>query len=177
MNIANKLTLFRVILVPIFVYFILSDIKNGQFIGTSIFIVAALTDFLDGYLARKYNLVTTFGKFIDPLADKILTMSAFILLVEMQVIGSWGVIIIIAREFIVTGFRVIAASNQVTIAASPYGKFKTVLQLVSIIWLLLSPVLPLNIGLVIYYFALFMTILSGIDYLYKNIEIMDLNNL
>lgn len=177
MNIANKLTLFRIILVPFFVAFTMSNLEYGKLIGGIIFIIAASTDFLDGYLARSRNLITTFGKFADPLADKILTMSAFILLVEMGVIPSWGVIIIIAREFIVTGFRVIAASNQVTIAASPYGKLKTIFQLISIIWLLFSRILPLNIGIFLYYIAVILTIISGIDYLYKNIEVMDLNDI
>lgn len=177
MNIANKLTLFRVILVPFFVFFLISNIKFGRQIGGIIFIIASCTDFLDGYLARKHNLVTTFGKFADPLADKILTISAFILLVEMQIIGAWGVIIIISRELIITGFRVIAASNQVTIAASPFGKLKTVLQLFSIIFFLFAPPIPILLGKIVYYLAILMTIISGIDYLYKNIGIMDLDNI
>lgn len=177
LNIANKLTVFRILLVPFFVFFLMQESSSMQLLGAIIFTVAATTDFLDGYLARSRNLVTTFGKFADPLADKILTMSAFVLLVEQGILPAWGVIVIISREFIVTGFRILAASNDITIAASPYGKAKTIAQLIALIWILFQNILPLSIGIVIFYISLALTVISGIDYLYKNREIMDLNNL
>ena len=132
MNIANKLTLFRVILVPVFMVFLLGGFKNGQYIATVIFIVASLTDMLDGHLARSRNLVTNFGKFMDPLADKILVSSALISFIELGKVPAWVVVVIIAREFIISGLRVLAASDGITIAASKLGKTKTITQLIAI---------------------------------------------
>ena len=133
MNLPNKLTMFRVILIPFFVLFMLVDITTvDKWIALGIFIIASLTDLLDGKIARKYNLVTNFGKFMDPLADKLLVCSALICLVELAKIPAWMVIIIIAREFIISGFRLIAADNGVVIAASYWGKFKTTFQMVMI---------------------------------------------
>ena len=124
MNLPNKLTIFRVILIPFFVVLLLFDITAyDKWIALAIFIVASLTDFLDGYIARKYNLVTNFGKFMDPLADKLLVCSAMICLVELARIPAWVVIVIIAREFIISGFRLVASDNGVVIAASYWGKF------------------------------------------------------
>lgn len=172
MNIANKITLFRVFLVPIFLIVLYMDFSYNQVIATIIFIVAALTDTLDGYLARSMNLVTNFGKFVDPLADKILTSAALISLVGMNKVPAWVVVIIIAREFTITGFRVIAASEGVTIAASPLGKFKTITQLIAIPLLLLDnfPFQGTGIAVdtIMMYMALFFTVVSGIDYLLKN---------
>ena len=136
MNTPNKLTLLRTLMVPIFIIFMYLDFNGSRIIATLIFAIASFTDFLDGYLARRDNLVTNFGKFADPLADKILVCSAMIMLVSFDEIPAWAVIIIIAREFTITGFRIIAASENITIAASPLGKFKTVTQLISNILLL-----------------------------------------
>lgn len=133
MNTANKLTMLRILMVPAFVLFMYLNFENSRIVATVIFAIASFTDFLDGYIARKNNLVTNFGKFADPLADKILVAAALICLTELGDIPAWGVIIIIAREFAVTGFRIIAASENITIAASPLGKIKTVSQLVSLI--------------------------------------------
>ena len=133
MNLPNKLTMFRVILIPFFVLFMLVDITTvDKWIALAIFIVASLTDLLDGKIARKYNLVTNFGKFMDPLADKLLVCSALICLVELAKLPAWMVIVIIAREFIISGFRLIASDNGVVIAASYWGKFKTTFQMVMI---------------------------------------------
>src|SRR5699024_4695521 len=138
MNTPNKLTLFRVVMIPFFVVFMLAPIGGAaaKWIALAIFIIASLTDALDGYLARRDNLITDFGKFMDPLADKLLVCSALICLVELDKIPCWVVIIIIAREFIISGFRLIAADNGVVIAASYWGKFKTVSQMVMIILLI-----------------------------------------
>ncbi|MBW6409720.1 CDP-diacylglycerol--glycerol-3-phosphate 3-phosphatidyltransferase [Clostridium weizhouense] len=143
MNLANKLTLIRIFLVPVFLIFIaVKGIPYGSFIATFIFILAALTDKLDGYIARSRNQVTNFGKFMDPLADKLLVTAALICLVEMQIVPSWAAIIIIAREFAVSGLRTIAAAEGKVIAASWWGKIKTVIQIVAIVLLLLK----VNIG-------------------------------
>ena len=136
MNLANKITIFRVFLVPLFMIVLYSNTQYSTYIAAIIFSFASLTDTLDGYIARSRNLITNFGKFADPLADKVLTSAALILLVGVGKIPSWIVIVIIAREFTITGFRVIAASEGVTIAASSWGKIKTITQLVSIILLL-----------------------------------------
>lgn len=130
MNLPNKLTTFRVILIPFFVFFMLAPNMTGinNYIAVAIFIVASLTDLLDGKIARKYNLVTNFGKFMDPLADKLLVCSAMICLIQTGQLAAWIVVIIIAREFIISGFRLIASDNGVVIAASYWGKFKTTFQ-------------------------------------------------
>lgn len=176
MNIANKLTLFRVILVPVFMIFLLGDFKNGQYIATVIFIVASLTDMLDGHLARSRNLVTNFGKFMDPLADKILVSAALISFIELGKVPAWVVVVIIAREFAITGLRVLAASAGITIAASKLGKIKTITQLVAIISILINnwPFRYINLPFdqIMIYVAVFTTILSGIDYIYKNREVL-----
>ncbi|ACD23504.1 MULTISPECIES: CDP-diacylglycerol--glycerol-3-phosphate 3-phosphatidyltransferase [Clostridium] len=139
MNLANKLTLIRIFLVPIFLIFIVvKGIPYGSFIATIIFILAALTDKLDGYIARSRNQVTNFGKFMDPLADKLLVTTALITLVEMQIVPSWAAVIIIAREFAVSGLRTLAASEGRVIAASWWGKIKTVIQIIAIVLLLLQ---------------------------------------
>ena len=176
MNLPNKLTLFRVVLIPFFCFFLLSGLfgRAGSIIALIIFIVASLTDLLDGKIARKYNLVTNFGKFMDPLADKLLVCSAMICLTDMGKLPAWIVIIIIAREFIISGFRLIAADNNVVIAASMWGKTKTVSQMGMIILLLLD--LPFAwyqiLTTIIIYVALILTVISLIDYLVKNKEVM-----
>ncbi len=181
MNIANKITLFRVFLVPVFVIAQYMDFSYSNFIATAIFIIAALTDTLDGHLARSRNLVTNFGKFVDPLADKILVSAALISLVELNKVPAWVVIIIIAREFTITGFRVLAASEGVTIAASPLGKFKTITQLIAIPLLLMDN-FPFNstgvqVDIIMMYVSLFFTIVSGIDYLIKNKGTLNLDDI
>lgn len=173
MNLPNKLTMFRVILIPFFVVFLLVDITSiDKWIALGIFIVASLTDLLDGKIARKYNLVTNFGKFMDPLADKLLVCSALICLVAMERIPAWMVIIIIAREFIISGFRLIASDNGVVIAASYWGKFKTTFQMV-MICLMIADIEALRLlTTVVMWAALILTVVSLVDYLAKNRDVM-----
>lgn len=177
MNLPNKLTIFRVILIPFFVVLLLFDITAyDKWIALAIFIVASLTDFLDGHIARKYNLVTNFGKFMDPLADKLLVCSAMICLVELARIPAWVVIIIIAREFIISGFRLVASDNGVVIAASYWGKFKTVFQML-MICLMIADLEPLTlVTQIIMWVALALTVVSLVDYLMKNKSVMKENN-
>lgn len=173
MNLPNKLTVFRVILIPFFVVLLLLDITPyDKWIALAIFIVASLTDFLDGHIARKYHLVTNFGKFMDPLADKLLVCSALICLVELSRIPAWIVILIIAREFIISGFRLVASDNGVVIAASYWGKFKTTFQIV-MICLMIADLEPLQIlTQIVMWAALILTIVSLADYLVKNRGVM-----
>ena len=177
MNTPNKLTLFRVVMIPFFVVFMLAPFGGAaaKWIALAIFIIASLTDALDGYLARRDNLITDFGKFMDPLADKLLVCSALICLVELDKIPCWVVIIIIAREFIISGFRLIAADNGVVIAASYWGKFKTVSQMVMIILLIadLGGVFY-TIGQIFIYLSMALTVISLIDYLIKNRNVISL---
>ena len=164
MNLPNKLTLFRVVLIPFFVFFLLAPFFEGygNYIAVAIFIIASLTDLLDGKIARKYNLVTNFGKFMDPLADTLLVCSAMICLISTGQLPAWIVIIIISREFIISGFRLIASDNGVVIAASYWGKFKTTFQMLMVIVLILNiehPVFEV-IGTVLIYVSLALTIIS-----------------
>lgn len=174
MNLPNKLTLFRVILIPFFVVFLLAPETYfggfGNHIAVGIFVIASITDFLDGYIARKHNLVTNFGKFMDPLADKLLVCSAMICLIELKLIPAWVVIIIIAREFIISGFRLIASDNGVVIAASYWGKFKTVFQMAMVIVLMLQiPNVVFDVlGQILIWVSLALTVISLIDYIVKN---------
>lgn len=176
MNLPNKLTILRVILIPFFVFFLLSPYFTGygNYIAVAIFIVASLTDMLDGKIARKYDLVTNFGKFMDPLADKLLVCSALICLIERGQLAAWIVIIIIAREFIISGFRLVASDNGVVIAASYWGKFKTVSQMVMVIVLLIDLPHPAfqMLGTVLVYAALLLTVVSLIDYVVKNKDVL-----
>ena len=173
MNLPNKLTIFRVILIPFFIIALLvPGIPAGNWIALAIFIVASRTDLLDGKIARKYNLVTNFGKFMDPLADKLLVCSALICLVELSRIPSWMVVIIIAREFTISGFRLIAADNGVVIAASYWGKFKTTFQMIAVCLMIANiPVLSL-LTTVITWIAVILTVVSLVDYLVKNKDVM-----
>jgi CDP-diacylglycerol--glycerol-3-phosphate 3-phosphatidyltransferase len=164
MNLANKLTILRIILVPVFLFILAIKVKYGTIIATAVFIFAAVTDTLDGYIARSKNQITKFGKFMDPLADKLLVCSALVSLVEMKKIAAWVAMIIIAREFAITGLRAVAASEGIVIAASRWGKAKTITQIVAIVAALLE--LPHNNLLIL--IAVVITIISGIDYLYKN---------
>ncbi|MDE6607383.1 MAG: CDP-diacylglycerol--glycerol-3-phosphate 3-phosphatidyltransferase [Lachnospiraceae bacterium] len=174
MNLPNKLTIFRVIMIPFFVFFMLTDYAGtaSKWIALAIFIVASLTDLLDGKIARKYNLVTNFGKFMDPLADKLLVCAALICLVDMGKLASWMVIIIISREFIISGFRLIASDNGVVIAASYWGKFKTTFQMV-MICLLIADIEAISLlTVIVMWAALILTVVSLIDYLVKNKDVM-----
>lgn len=176
MNLPNKLTIFRVILIPFFVLFLLIQPDNQMFrlIADAIFIIASHTDMLDGKIARKYNLVTNFGKFMDPLADKLLVCSAMICLIATGQLSAWIVIIIISREFIISGFRLIASDNGIVIAASMWGKFKTVCQMLMVIVLIAD--IPLTffdvLGTVLIYAALVLTVISLIDYIIKNKDVL-----
>ena len=171
MNLPNKLTIMRVILIPFFVFFLLSPYfpAYGNYIAVAIFIVASLTDMLDGKIARKYNLVTNFGKFMDPLADKLLVCSAMICLIELDRLAAW-----IAREFIISGFRLVASDNGVVIAASYWGKFKTTFQMLMVIVLILDIQMPFFqiLGTVLTYVALILTVVSLIDYIVKNKDVL-----
>ena len=190
MNLANKLTLLRVILIPFFIvcFYIPNLVVNtisvnnylipyANLLGLVIYLLAAITDFIDGYIARKYNMITDFGKFMDPLADKLLVTAALLILLENGLIAGWVVFIILAREFIVTGFRTIAASKGVVIAAGWLGKIKTVVQFIMISTLLLLnypfelfnwPVDQIFVAL-----AVVLTVASGVEYIYKNLHIFD----
>ena len=180
MNLPNKLTILRVLMIPFFVLFMLWDITGAadKWIAAVIFIVASLTDMLDGKIARKYNLVTNFGKFMDPLADKLLVSASMICLVEMGRLPAWIVIIIISREFIISGFRLIASDNGVVIAASYWGKFKTVFQMAMIIVLIFD--FGGIFGMVetaLIWISLILTIVSLADYVVKNIGVLKDGNM
>ena len=175
MNLPNKLTIARVIMIPVFLVFLyLNNWGCEKYIAVGIFILASLTDLLDGKIARKYNLVTNFGKFMDPLADKLLVCSAMICLIELGLLPAWIVIIIIAREFIISGFRLIASDNGVVIAASYWGKFKTTFQMLMVIVLLLNFDIPAFkiLGTVLIWIATILTVVSLIDYIIKNKDVL-----
>lgn len=176
MNLPNKLTVLRVIMVPFFVFFMLWDGlgETGRYIAAALFILASMTDWLDGYLARKDHLVTDFGKFMDPIADKLLVCSALICLVEKQMLPGWIVIVIIGREFIISGFRLVASDKGVVIAASYWGKFKTVSQMLMVILLILDlgGVFQV-IAQILVWVSLALTVISLIDYLVKNWHVME----
>ncbi len=168
MNLANQITIIRILLIPIFMYFMYSNSDNSSYIALAIFIIASLTDFLDGYIARKYNMVTNLGKFLDPLADKILVISAMIMFVEKGLLPAWVVVVIVFREFTITGFRTIAASEKIVIEASMWGKWKTTFQMLMIIGLFFdlkdfNYIKTILIGMTILF-----TLLSGLDYIWKN---------
>ena len=173
MNLPNKLTMFRVILIPFFVVFLLVDITPvDKWIALAIFIIARLTDMLDGKIARKYNLVTNFGKFMDPLADKLLVCSALVCLVAVDRIPAWMVIVIIAREFIISGFRLVASDNGVVIAASYWGKFKTTFQIIMICLMIADLAALQLLTTIVTWVAVILTVVSLVDYLVKNKEVM-----
>lgn len=171
MNLPNKLTVLRVLMIPFFVVFMLTDVAGAysRYVAAAIFIVASLTDLLDGKIARKYNLVTNFGKFMDPLADKLLVCAAMICLIETGQLAAWIVIIIISREFIISGFRLIASDNGVVIAASYWGKFKTTFQMIMIVLLIFDFGGVFDVlETATIYIALALTIISLVDYIAKN---------
>ena len=175
MNLPNKLTVLRVVMIPFFVAFLLFDITGAadKWIALAIFCAASLTYMLDGKIARKYNLVTNFGKFMDPLADKLLVCTAMICLVSMDKLNVIVVLVIIAREFIISGFRLVASDNGIVIAASYWGKFKTVSQMAMVIVLImdLGGVFEM-IGNVLVWVALILTVVSLVDYIAKNKQVL-----
>ena len=175
MNLPNKLTVLRVIMVPFFVLFMLTDLggEAGKWIALVIFCLASLTDMLDGKIARARNLVTNFGKFMDPLADKLLVCSAMICLIPTGQLSAWIVIVIIAREFIISGFRLVASDSGIVIAASYWGKFKTVSQMLMVIVLIadLGGVFDM-IGTALIWIALILTVVSLVDYIAKNVQVL-----
>ncbi|HLR80176.1 MAG TPA: CDP-diacylglycerol--glycerol-3-phosphate 3-phosphatidyltransferase [Bacillota bacterium] len=188
MNVPNKITLSRIFLIPIFVIVLIVPVDWGQweigynelpvahFVGALLFIIASVTDWVDGYYARKYNLVTTLGKFLDPLADKLLVSAGFILLVELGLAPAWVVILIISREFAVTGLRLVASGEGIVLAASNMGKLKTTTQILAIATLLLHnfpfSYIGFRLDLILLYAALFFTVVSGIDYFVRNGHVM-----
>ena len=175
MNLTNKLTVLRMIMVPIFVLFMLTNIGGdaNKWIALVLFCVASFTDFLDGKIARARGLVTNFGKFMDPLADKLLVCSAMICLIETGKLPAWVVIIIIGREFIISGFRLVASDNGIVIAASYWGKFKTVFQMAMTIVMIadLGGVFD-TVGVVLMWIALALTLISLVDYIAKNKQVL-----
>lgn len=175
MNLANKITMFRILLLPIFVlsyYYDQSGISS-----LAIFLLGSFSDFLDGYVARKYDMITDFGKFIDPIADKILVLSAFILFIERGFVEPWVVIVVLFRELLISGFRMLAAKKNISIAADIFGKLKTTTQFFSVIFFFLTIILINRnmyiIGKVLLYISLALTVLSMINYLYKNREVFN----
>lgn len=173
MNLPNKLTLFRVVLIPVFIIVLMSGLISepmNRYIAVVIFCIASFTDYLDGHIARKYNLVTNFGKFMDPLADKLLVSAALICMIEIGMLPAWIVIIVISREFIITGFRLIAAEGGLVIAASWWGKIKTATQMIMIILVMLG--INDMLGKVLIILATLFTVISGVDYIVKNISIL-----
>lgn len=174
MNIANKITLSRIFLIPIFIFFMLIDIPYHMEIALGLFILASITDKLDGYYARKYNMITDLGKFLDPLADKLLITGALLVFIQLGKIDAWIVFVILAREFAVTGLRGIAANNNIVIAASKWGKLKTVVQISTIIVLFIDnypfSLINLPMSTILIYLSLIITVISGIDYFIKNYD-------
>lgn len=172
-NLANKLTVFRVILIPVFLIVLnitAIDITYRRYIAVLIFIIAASTDALDGYIARSRNLITNFGKFMDPLADKLLVCAALVVMVEMGDLPHWVVIIIISREFLITGFRTLAADQKIVLAASNWGKIKTITQMVMIVVVLLK--INYNLEVLLIFLSVLFTVISGAEYIIKNISVL-----
>jgi len=175
MNLPNKLTLLRVCLIPVFLilypYHIFGGSEISRYAALAVFVIASLTDFLDGYIARSRNLITNFGKLMDPMADKLLVAAALIAMVQAAALPAWVVIIIISREFLITGFRMLALERGVVIAASPIAKFKTASQFVMIILILLG-FIPGIILWVVIAAAVVLAVVSAIDYIIKNKDVM-----
>lgn len=175
MNLANKLTVLRVFMIPVFLLVLfLAPLPMGRYIAVLIFILASLTDMLDGKIARKYNLVTDFGKFMDPLADKLLVMAALVSMVELGDLSAWVVIVILAREFAITGFRTLAMEANIVLAASWWGKVKTTTQMIMIPIVLLDLPFALmpTLEAILIALAVFFTIFSGADYIMKNKQVL-----
>ncbi len=181
MNLANKLTLLRVVLVPVFMALLMINNIGTQAAALLVFIAASLTDMLDGKIARRYNQITTFGKFADPLADKMLTTSAFLVFMQNGIINAWVLLIILVREFAVSGIRLAAVSEGKVIAASFFGKLKTVTQMIAIIATIIImnlPIIPYSTGKIIsaalIWVSVVFTVLSGADYIMKNKSLLKL---
>lgn len=177
MNLPNKLTILRILLIPVMIVFFYLDLPYARYIAAGIFIIASLTDTLDGHIARSRGLITDFGKFLDPIADKLLVVSAFLMLVEAGMLSAIIVIIVIAREFIVSAFRMVAAAAGLVIAAGPLGKIKTITQMFAVIFLLVeSPDWALwgvTAGTFMAYVCLIMTVWSGVDYIASNKHVLN----
>ena len=175
MNLPNKLTIIRVCLIPFFVAALLFDHGSNytmRIVANILFVAASLTDLFDGKIARKYNLVTNFGKFMDPLADKLLVCAALVCLIELGQLPAWVVIVIISRDFIISGFRLVAADKGVVIAASYGGKFKTTFQMIAVILLIFNlPALKLVTDLTVW-IAVALTLISLVDYVAKNYRLL-----
>ncbi|MBQ6853229.1 MAG: CDP-diacylglycerol--glycerol-3-phosphate 3-phosphatidyltransferase [Peptococcaceae bacterium] len=171
MNLPNKLTIARMCMVPLFMIALMINTPASRLIATVIFALASLTDMLDGQIARKYNMVTNFGKLMDPLADKVLTAAAMICLVELGDLAAWIAVVIIFREYLITGLRSVAASENIVVAANIWGKVKTVCQMIALMLLMVKPQIVdlcgINIGLWLMYVAVALTIYSGLDYVLK----------
>ena len=177
MNLPNKLRLLRILLIAVFIITMIFDFSNHYLISCLIFIIASITDALDGHIARKNNLVTDFGKFMDPLADKLLVCSAMICFIELEKLPAWVVIIIIGREFIISGFRLIAAENGIVIAANYWGKFKTVSQMIMIILLLIDLGGVFDILEQIFiWLSLALTVISLITYIWQNRSVLSMQD-
>ena len=177
MNTPTKLTIARMIIVPFLVIFLLTGWggEANRYISLTLFVVASVTDWFDGYLARKNNLVTNFGKFMDPLADKLLVCSAMICMIDLKRLSAWFVIIIIAREFIISGFRLIAAENGIVIAANYWGKFKTASQMIMIILLILHfDGIFVILEQIFIWLSLALTIISLITYIWQNRTVLSM---
>lgn len=176
MNLPNKLTMLRVILIPFFVFFLLTDYvgEAGKWIALGIFAAASLTDMLDGKIARKRNLITNFGKFMDPIADKLLVCSALIAFVQLGLLPAWIVIILIAREFIVSGFRLVASDSGIVLAAGWWGKFKTAFQMIMCIMLIINfDYKAVNIiEQALIYISLALSVISMVDYIVRNRKVI-----
>ena len=180
MNLPNKLTILRVMMIPFFVFSLLAYDGTNQclrYVAAVIFVVASLTDLLDGKIARKYNLVTNFGKFMNPLADKLLVCSALICMVELKQLPAWMVIVIISREFIISGFRLVASDKGVVIAASYWGKWKTTFQMIGVVLLILNIEKLSVVTTIVIWIALILTVISLIDYIVKNIGVLKEGNM
>lgn len=186
MNIPNILTMARIAAVPVVLVLLMFESRANSFWAAIVFSVAAITDWLDGYLARKWEVVTVLGKFLDPLADKLIVMVALVMLIPLDRVPAWAVFIILAREMLVTGLRSIASSEGIVIAASPLGKYKTIFQMIAIIglllhyryywffgleWEILNPSMH-NVGIVFFYVAFLLTVWSGADYLFKFFRVL-----
>ena len=171
MNLPNKLTIARMCMVPLFMIALMINTPASRIIATVIFALASLTDMLDGQIARKYNMVTNFGKLMDPLADKVLTAAAMICLVELGDLAAWIAVVIIFREYLITGLRSVAANENIVVAANIWGKVKTVCQMIALMLLMLKPQIValcgIDIGLWVMYVAVALTIYSGLDYVLK----------
>lgn len=175
MNLPNKLTLLRIIMIPIFVVILYLDFPLNNLVALAVFILASITDTLDGYIARKYNLITDFGKFMDPIADKLLVTAAMLVFVDWHMMPAWVVIVVVAREFIVSALRLVAANNGRVIAAGWSGKVKTASTMVCICIMLLG--LPQWVNTLCSAVILVTTAYSGIEYLVKNRDVLDLSNI